>query len=539
MSENPVPAHVLDQLRRNLQTAAIAFTEADIQGIIDKGFLDRVVAFEQIIDQTSMDAVPDHLKEWHHTAVTHNQKSTSSPIPSTGAAPVPSDSASTQTIVDIATLLQTRQISSLEITEQVLNRITQRDSTLNAYQLVLADEARVAAQQADTAIASGAYRGPLHGVPIAVKDLLAMRGTITTAGSKIHAQTVTDFDAAAVERLREAGAVIVGKTRLSEFAYSPGSNNAHYGPTCNLWNPKRDSGGSSSGSAVAVAAGMAYGALGTDTGGSIRIPATFCGLVGLKPTFGRISLYGATSLAWSLDHLGPITRSVGDAALLLNVLAGHDTRDIRTSPTPPIASSNIDGEVKGLRIGVLTDDGTGELPASPEAITAWQKGLTLLEQQGAHLIPLSVPEIHALRILHAAMLGLEASAYHLRYLRTLLDDYGEFMRQRVLAAFAYGAHAYMYVQQARGVFRQRCDRYFEQIDLLSTPAQPEGAPPLGTPAPTTFTGAFNILGWPAISVPVGVTTDQLPLGLQLVGKPWDEETVLRAARAIERMQSHV
>ena len=535
MSENPIPARVLNQLRHNLQTASIAFTEADIQGIIDKGFLDRVVAFEQIIDQTSMDAVPDHLKEWHNPQPVNEKLAATSSPSITSTTSIKPDTTSTQTITDIAAQLQTRQISSLELTEQVLERIAQRDSTLNAYQLVLADEARAAAQQADKSIANGDYRGALHGVPIAVKDLMAMAGTVTTAGSKIYAETITDFDAAAVERLREAGAVIVGKTRLSEFAYSPGSNNAHYGPTRNPWNLERDSGGSSSGSAVAVADGMAYGALGTDTGGSIRIPATFCGLVGLKPTFGRISLYGATSLAWSLDHLGPITRSVGDAALLLNVLADHDTRDIRTSPTPPMALGNLDRGVKGLRIGVLNDDGTGEMPASPEAITAWQKGLALLEQQGAHLISLNVPEIHTLRVLHAAMLGLEASAYHLRHLRTRLDDYGEFMRQRVLAAFAYGAHAYMYVQQARGVFRERCNRYFEQIDLLSTPAQPEGAPSLGTPAPTTFTGVFNILGWPAISVPVGVTTDQLPLGLQLVGKPWDEETVLCAARAIERM----
>lgn len=418
MSESPVPARVLDQLRRNLQTAEIAFTEGDIQGIIEKGFLNRVVAFEHIIDQTSIDTVPDHLKEWHDTNDSPEPHLSSggpavAPPPTTTTA-LPPDTLSKHTITDIAALLQTRQISSLELTEQALARIAQRDSLLNAYQLVLADQARVAAQQADTAIASGDYRGPLHGVPIAVKDLLAMAGTVTTAGSKIHAQTITDFDSAAVAHLQKAGAIIVGKTRLSEFAYSPGSNNAHYGPTCNPWNPAHDSGGSSSGSAVAVADGMAYGALGTDTGGSIRIPAALCGLVGLKPTFGRISLYGATSLAWSLDHLGPITRSVGDAALLLNVLAGYDPRDIRTSQMVRPVSDNLDEGVQGLRIGVLTDDGTGELPASTEAITAWQQGLALLEQQGAQLVPLSVPEIHALRMLHATMLGLEASAYHYR-----------------------------------------------------------------------------------------------------------------------------
>jgi Asp-tRNA(Asn)/Glu-tRNA(Gln) amidotransferase A subunit family amidase len=523
MSTNRVPDQVIDQLRGNLRVAGIQAAEADIQGIVEKGFLSRLADIEHAIAQAPIDVVPDYLADWSIGVE-------ALPLPNPMEAAIQRQASP---IATIASQLRARRISPVELIEQALTRIAERDPELNAFQFILDQQARVAAHRAEQELAAGVYRGPLHGVPVAVKDLLAIRGTPTTAGSKILADNITDFDAAAVERLEAAGAVIVGKTRLSEFAYSPGSNNAHYGPTRNPRHLERDTGGSSSGSAAAVGAELVYAAIGSDTGGSIRIPASLCGIVGLKPTFGRISLYGVLPLAWSLDHLGPLTRSVADAALLLEALAGYDARDPRTRqnvrpPTP----TDLDAGVRGLRIGVLGDDGSGGRLGSDAAIAAWRQGLTALEQGGAELVEVDLPELEPLRLLNSAILAMEASAYHHPNLRARLNDYGEFMRQRILAAFAYDPRAFVRAQQGRAVLRRRCDTIFERIDLLSTPSQPDVAPPLGSLGSVTFTAPFNILGWPAISLPVG-SAEGLPLGLQLVGKPWDEATVLRAARVVE------
>jgi aspartyl-tRNA(Asn)/glutamyl-tRNA(Gln) amidotransferase subunit A len=524
MTTNRVPDQVIEQLRGNLRAAGIPVAEADIQGIVEKGFLSRLADIERVIAQAPIDAVPDYLADWGGDLEKQHQ-------------PNPMDAAiqrHASPIATIASQLRARQISPIELTEQTLARIAERDPELNAFQLVMAEPARAAARRAEQEIANGVYRGPLHGVPVAVKDLLAITGTRTTAGSKILADNLTDFDAAAVERLEAAGAVIVGKTRLSEFAYSPGSNNAHYGSTRNPRDPERDTGGSSSGSAAAVGAELVYAAIGSDTGGSIRIPASLCGIVGLKPTFGRISLYGVVPLAWSLDHLGPLTRSVADAALLLEALAGYDARDPRTRQNVrPITPFDLDAGVRGLRIGVLGDDGSGGQLGSDVALAAWRQGLAVLEQAGAELVHVDMPELEPLRLLNSAILAMEASAYHHPNLRARLDDYGEFMRQRILAAFAYDPRAFVRAQQARAVQRRHCNASFERIDLLSTPSQPDVAPSLGSPGSLTFTAPFNILGWPAISVPAGTSADGLPFGLQLVGKPWDEATVLRAARVVE------
>jgi len=523
MAANSVPDHMIDQLRRNLRDAGIQADEADIQGIIQKGFLSRLADFERLVEQFANDSTPDYLagRAPNPNAI-HPEQPRAQPF--TADSPIGA----------IAMQIRTRQISPVELVEQTLARIAERDSQLNAFQLVLADQARAAAQRAEHEIAAGNYRGPLHGVPVAVKDLLAMAGTRTTAGSKIFADRLTNIDAVAVERLANAGAIIVGKTRLSEFAYSPGSNNPHYGPTRNPWNHDRDTGGSSSGSAAAVAGELVFAALGSDTGGSIRIPASLCGIVGLKPTFGRISLHGVTPLAWSLDHLGPLTRSVADAALLLATLAGADERDIRTRQGSEfVAPSDLDRGVQGLRVGVLQDDGSGGPLGTDAALGAWQAGLVLLERNGAELIPVDVPQLEALRLLNGAILAIEASAYHQPMLRARLSDYGEFMRQRIIAAFAYGPRALIRAQQARATLRRQCEALFDQIDLLSTPTQPDAAPPLNSIGWTNFTGPFNTLGWPAISVPAGLSADRLPLGLQLVGRPWGDAIVLRAARVVE------
>ncbi len=532
MNEENIPSNLIDRLRTNLKAAEITVSEADLQGMLEKGFLRSPMAFDAALSRISNDFIPDYLKSWGDTFQEATESHQNNPATPAKGKTLPVRQQQ-QSIEEIAPLIQKREISPLELTRQALNRIGERDSDLNAFQLVLAERALAAAKQAEQEIAAGNYRGPLHGVPVAVKDLLAMRGTITTAGSKILANWQTDFDAAGVERLEAAGAIIVGKTRMSEFAYSPGSNNAHYGPTHNPYNLEHDTGGSSSGSGAAVADGLVFAALGTDTGGSIRIPAAQCGLVGLKPTFGRVSLYGGVTLAWSLDHLGPMTRTVGDAALLLKILSGYDARDIRTRPQSLENLGNLEAGVKNLRIGVLTEDGSGQPLATDEALTAWKAGLAVLEHNGAELIEVNLPEMRDLWAVNGAILGMEAASYHQPMLKERLVDFGEFMRQRVLAAFAYGPLSFVRAQQARVSLRRRFEALFEKIDLLSTPPVPAVAPLLGTPTPTFFTAPFNLLGWPAVSVPVALSADGLPLGMQLVGKPWDEATVLQAARVVE------
>lgn len=522
---------VVERLRGNLRAAEIEVSDADIAGFVELGFARAVVAFEALLDDLPPDRPPDYLAAWGATPAA----SDASAAPAlTHAAPTAPVTDHLPTISAVAPQLRAREISPVELAEQALDRIAARDPDLNAFQLVLAERARAAARRAEREIADGEYRGPLHGIPIAVKDLFALAGAPTTAGSRILADWTPDFDAAAVERMERAGAVIVGKTRMPEFAYSPGSNNPHYGPTRNPWNPERDAGGSSSGSGVAVAEGMAFGALGSDTGGSIRIPAALCGIVGLKPTFGRASLYGAITLSWSLDHPGPLARSVADAGIMLDALSGPDPRDPRTRAAPPDVRPAAQGpDVAGLRIGVLRDDGSGNALGSDDVLSAWRAGLAALERAGAALVEVDLPEMERIRVLNGVILVLEAAAYHQRNLRARPGDFGEFIRRRLLLAYALPAGAFIQAQQARAIVRRRFDAIFERVDLLSTPTLPYGAPPLGTPSTTAFTSPFNGLGWPAISVPTGLTAERLPAGLQLAARPWDEATLLRAAAVVE------
>jgi aspartyl-tRNA(Asn)/glutamyl-tRNA(Gln) amidotransferase subunit A len=520
-------SQMLDRLRINLQAAGVPASDSDFGNFIESGSLAYYETFDHAVSLLSGETLPDYLTAWMPEG---EQGAVETPV----SAPSAQSSGAATTIAEVAPLLRSRQLSPVELTEEALQKIWRRDNALNAFQLVLDEQARAAARRAEAEIAAGDYRGPLHGVPVAVKDLLAMKGTITTAGSKVHATRVTDYDSAAVERLTTAGAIIVGKTRLSEFAYWPGSTNPHYGFTHNPWNLEHDTGGSSSGSAASVADGMVFGALGSDTGCSIRIPAAFCGIVGLKPTFGRASLYGCDPLSWSLDHLGPLTRSVEDAALLLAALAGYDHRDPRTRHNSDFAlPSNLHGGVKGLRIGVLREDGTGKAFATDETLKGWHTALAALESQGAILVEIDLPEMEPMRTLSGSLLAMEAATVHAPMLAAHYDLYGPFCRGRLVRAFMYGARDFQRAQQARQTIRRRWDAIFEQIDLLSTPAHYDAAPKLGEPAGTALMNAFNALGWPAVTVPCGLNSAGLPLSIQLVGRPWDEATMLRAARAVE------
>lgn len=533
MTDIVVTEGTLERLRANATRAGITLSDADVTRIVAGPFLGNVDAFVALVAQTSPDTIPDDLKEWVDLSAMAAIESGSAPQPS---ADDPRDPFAPLHVV--AAAIEAGTISPVELTELMLARIARHDPALNAYQLVLAEESRAAAREAEAEIAAGRYRGPFHGVPFALKDLLATAGIPTTAGSKILADWVPDQDATAVRRLKEAGAILIGKTRMSEFAYSPSSLNVHYGSTHNPWNLERDTGGSSSGSAAAVAAGLAYGALGSDTGCSIRTPSALCGIVGLKPTFGRISLAGAVTLSWSLDHLGPMTRSVRDAALALNLLAGHDPADRRTRRGPvPDFTRDLDSpaSMRGLRVGAIRDDGSPLGAPSAEAVSAWEAGLRALADVGAEIVDLAVPELESLRIVGSPMIGMEATAYHERSLRERPLDLGEFPRDRLMVAYAYGPNDYVRAQQTRAVLRARCEKLWDKVDLLSSPALAYGAPMLGDPASNTrYSHPFNCLGWPAIVVPSGLTADGLPLATQIIGRPWDELRVLQAGRVVER-----
>jgi aspartyl-tRNA(Asn)/glutamyl-tRNA(Gln) amidotransferase subunit A len=536
MSEAPVSEETIGRLRANAARAGITLTDEDVARFAGGMFLRNVDAFVRLVERTPPDTIPDDLKDWNDASLADAGSGEQPGAASVAASADPRDPFAP--LYQVAEAIAARDVSPSELTELMLERIARHDPALNAYQVVLADEARAAAEEAGREIAAGRYRGPFHGVPFAVKDLLATAGIATTAGSKILGDWVPDEDSAAVRRLKEAGAVLIGKTKMSEFAYSPSSLNVHYGSTHNPWNLDRDTGGSSSGSAAAVAAGLTYGALGSDTGCSIRTPSALCGIVGLKPTFGRLSLAGAVTLSWSLDHLGPMVRSVRDAALILNQLAGHDPADRRTRRGPvPDFTAGLDraDAVRGLRIGAIRDDGSPGGPPDAEATAAWEAGLRALADAGAEIVDLSLPELEDLRVIGSPIINLEAAAYHERNLRERPQDLGQFPRDRLMVGYAYGPIAYVQAQQTRAVLRARLDRVWEQVDLLSSPALAYGAPPLSEPRSNTrYSIPFNALGWPAVVVPSGLTGDGLPLSTQIIGRPWDEARVLRAGRIVER-----
>ena len=531
----------VDRMRHHLRDAGIPAEDDEIEELVNRGFLEQVAAAEEYLRTVPSDIVPDELASRGEDVGQHASPSLArDDVPSGILFGTPDGDPEREPlryigIVEVGRLLKRREISAVELVHDVIERISDHDPALNAFQSVLAEHALKAAKRADNEIEAGIDLGPLHGVPIAAKDLLAMRGTITTAGSMLHAGRMTDYDATSIERLEEAGAIIVGKTRMSEFAFSPGSNNEHYGPTRNPWHHQHDTAGSSSGSGAAVADGLVYGALGSDTGGSIRMPAALCGIVGFKPTFGRVSLHGADSLAWSLDHLGPMTRTVVDSAIMMNVLAGFDERDPRTRRVPePDYTAGLGVGVRGLRVGVLTSDGSDGPLASDDATASWHKSLRILRDQGAELVDVSLPEMESLRMVNGSIVRLEAAAFHEANLVSRFTYYSRFMRQRVMAAYAHSPIATLRLSQARAELRRRCHRIWNAVDVLCTPAMPYEAPQLGDPSRnTTFTGPFNTLGWPAAVVPVSLSEKRLPLSTQLVGQPWDDARVLRVANAVE------
>ncbi|MBM3943275.1 MAG: Asp-tRNA(Asn)/Glu-tRNA(Gln) amidotransferase GatCAB subunit A [SAR202 cluster bacterium] len=446
-------------------------------------------------------------------------------------------------------LVKSRQLSPVEIVNACLERIEATEPVLNSFITLLPERARAAARQAEAEIQRGYYRGPLHGIPVGLKDLFHTAGVRTTSGSRIFDTFVPAQDCTVAARLAQAGAILLGKLNMHQFAYGPTGENADYGHMHNPWDPERYAGGSSGGSGSAAAAGQCPITLGSDTGGSIRIPAALCGIVGLKPTYGLVSRHGLTPLAWSLDHPGPMTRAVEDAALTLQVIAGHDPQDAASAQIAvPDYAASLTGNVSGLRIGVVKE--FFEAPVDPDVARAVQDAVSLLGELGATVSQVSLPMFRLSQAISNAILMPEATAYH----RELLQKEGHKLyppvRLRMEAGLFISATDYLKAQQARRHFNAQVASLLREVDLLAGPAVPVPAPPLltnqveiggqkvgATAALTQYTRPYNVSGTPAISVPCGFSQEGLPIGLQLAGRPFDEPTVLRAAHAYEQATS--
>ena len=447
---------------------------------------------------------------------------------------------------DLSKLVQSKEISPVEIIEAHLTRIDATEPMLNSFITLLADQARKSARQAEKDIQAGRYKGPLHGIPVALKDLYNTGGVRTTSGSRIFDTFIPTEDCTVAAKFHQAGAILLGKLNMHQFAYGPTGENPDYGHMHNPWNPDMVTGGSSGGSGSAAAAGQCTITTGSDTGGSIRIPAALCGIVGLKPTYGLVSRYGLSSLSWSLDHPGPMTRTVEDTAITMNVIAGHDPKDVASAKVDiPDYTSALTGDVKGLRIGIVKE--YFEAPLDPQVRKAVMDAISLLESMGAEIKEVSYPMFNQSQAISSTVLMAEATAYH----RDLLEKDGhqlyEPVRQRLEAGLFISAAEYLRAQQARSIFDQQGRRLLDEVDLLAGPTEPVTAPEILASkvmageqevgvvgALTQYTRPYNINGFPAISVPCGFSDDGMPIGLQLAGRPFDELTVLRAAHAYEQ-----
>jgi len=442
-----------------------------------------------------------------------------------------------------ARLIASGDLSPDELICSVLERIDRINPHLEAYVTVFYEEALAEAGRATDEIVAHGPRGPLHGIPVAIKDLYDVRGKPTLAGSRVREGHVADADSEVVSRLRRAGAIIVGKTVTHEFASGVTSP-----PARNPWNLDCVPGGSSGGSGAAVAADLCMAATGTDTAGSIRIPASVNGVVGLKPTFGRISKRGIVPLAWSLDHAGPLVKTVFDAALLLNVTAGYDPADPSSSDEPvPDYTSAVDSGVAGLRVAVVQNwyfDRVNGFVAS-----AVQKAAHTFEELGARVEEVRVPHLELAMAVHHIILASEASTYHQPTLRTVPDRYRRGTRLFLKAGELVPATDYLNAQRARELIRQGFREAFSGIDVIIAPSLPTTAATFGsnkvqideaediTQAYMRLSVPANLAGLPALSVPCGFQ-DGLPIGLQIMGKPFEEQTVLRAGYAYEQATKH-
>lgn len=461
-------------------------------------------------------------------------------------------------------MLKARETSSQEITRAVLDRIANVDDKVNAYITVTADKALEAARAIDERMAQGEQLSPLAGIPVAIKDNMCTKGTLTSCASKILHNFIPPYDATVVERLADAGAIMIGKVNMDEFAMGSSTENSAFFPTHNPWDISKVPGGSSGGSAASVAADEAVFALGSDTGGSIRQPASFCGVVGMKPTYGRVSRYGLVAFASSLDQIGPLTKDVTDAALVLQTISGKDLMDSTSVDMPvPDFSAALKSDVRGLKIGVPKEFFAKGM--QPEVSDAVWKALDLLKSLGAEYREISMPIMEYSLPTYYILAPSEASSNLARYdgvrfglrskhspdvikmlMRTREEGFGDEVKQRImigtyaLSAGYYDAY-YVKAQQVRSLVRQAYDDAFKEFDVLLSPTSPTVAfgigektdDPLQMKLADVCTIPVNLAGIPALSLTCGFSAG-LPIGLQIMGRPFDEETVLRTAYTFEQ-----
>src|SRR5579863_2719887 len=455
-------------------------------------------------------------------------------------------------IIEAAADLRAGLTTPSELVAEALERVDQLDGDIKAFVTVMRDEALADAEKAEQEQRTGLFRSPLHGIPIGVKDLIAVKGVRLTAGSRVLADNIASEDATVVEQLRRAGAVIIGKTNTHEFAYG-----TYTPPTRNPWNLGRIPGGSSGGSGAAVAAGMCLGAIGSDTGGSIRIPAACCGITGLKPTYGRVSCYGVIPLSWSLDHVGPMARSAEDCALIFDAIARYDPRDPNSVSGPPAqASASLIGgaegrgplSLQGITLGIPPEPFVA--PLDPEVRTAWRAALTVLQEEGTQLIDVDLPR--PAMTTYRTIQRPEATLAHMQngWFPARSKDYTEPTRESLLKGQQVPAIDYLQAQQERRQFSSTLRSVMQRVNALILPTIPVPAFPVelsyqdmlidgivenSGEALLRLNLPFNLAGLPSISLPCGFSTDGLPLGLQIAGKPFEEAMILRIAHAYQQL----
>ena len=448
---------------------------------------------------------------------------------------------------DLSALIKSREVSPVEAAEAYLDRIGQVDVKLNSYITVTRDEALEQARQAEREIAAGRYRGPMHGVPVGVKDQFYTKGIRTTGGSAILKDLVPDEDATVISNLKQAGAVLLGKLNMSEYAMGDAFHHP-YGRPHNPWDLSRNPGTSSSGSGAATAAFLCATSLGEDTGGSIRGPATFCGLVGIRPSWGRVSRYGVLGASWSMDTVGPISRTTADCAMTLAAIAGYDPKDPYTWDTPvPDYLAVLNGEIRGLKVGVVQERVDSDA-VEPEVRTNVVNAISVLGELGAVIQQVSIPLMVHAGTISSPLIMVDAVAVHQKGIDEHLDQYDHNIKIRLLTGSVLPARAHHKAVRLRHMLRQEILEALEKVDVLVMPTSSIPASPIpaqagigskqevldGLSGRRSFTAPFNLANTPALSINCGFTSGGLPVGLQIAGKPFDEQTLFRVAHAYEQ-----
>jgi len=453
------------------------------------------------------------------------------------------------TITELAPMLEKKIISPVELTNSVLNQVEKMNGRINAYISVTKEKALEAAKKAEQEIANGNYRGPLHGIPMGIKDNLYFKDEVTTMGSKIHKDFIPDKDATAVKKLRDKGVIFTGKLNLDEYAWTARTTNPHHGTCHNPWDLERITGGSSGGSGAAVAAHMTIATLGTDTGGSVRIPASFCGIFSLKPTFGRVSNFGCFPFSWTCDHIGPMTKNVLDSGYLLEAIAGYDKNDPMSVDKNIESYTSLSGDIKGLRVGINEDFFFDNVDKDVEKLV--RQAVLDLEKQGASIVEVDIPSISKSSYTLMATIMPESSAVHHDNLISRSDDYDENVKVSLKVGELFSAVDYIQAQQIRSQLDNEFNEIFKDIDVLITPTLPFLPPKIDEYEVNLngeivsyfdhiprFTGPFNLLGLPVANITCGYVRG-LPVGMQIVGPAFGEKRVLNTAYHFEQTHLHL